>query len=189
MSKPVLVFYGTSYGQTAKIARHIADCLTNAGVVATLVNGDEPPSQLSIAAFSGVVIGASIIAGRHQACVRRFAREHRDALNVIPSAFFSVSGSAANRDRRSQMETRRYIDAFLRESGWQPTLIESVAGAVAYTRYNPLLRWIMKQISKHNGRPTDTSRDHELTDWTQVERFADSFVQARHETELTLSKV
>ena len=42
---------------------------------------------------------------------------------------------------------------------------------MAYTRYRPLLRWMMKRLSARAGRPTDTSRDHELTDWSQVRRF------------------
>jgi menaquinone-dependent protoporphyrinogen oxidase len=178
MSKPILVLYGTSYGQTAKIARHITECLSNCGVVAMLVNGDEPPPDLSIADYRGVIIGASIIVGRHQKCVRRFAREHRDALNAIPSAFFSVSGSAGTRDKRGTIEARKYVDEFLRESGWRPMFIESVAGAVAYTKYNLLVRWVMKQLSKRNAGPIDTSRDYELTDWAQVERFAEAFASA-----------
>ena len=35
-----------------------------------------------------------------------------------------------------------------------------------------MLRWYMKKASKMNGGSTDTSRDHEYTDWGQVERFA-----------------
>ena len=52
-----------------------------------------------------------------------------------------------------------------------------MAGAINYTRYNPLLRWYMKRASKLNGGSTDTSRDHEYTDWTQVERLANEFVE------------
>jgi menaquinone-dependent protoporphyrinogen oxidase len=34
----------------------------------------------------------------------------------------------------------------------------------------------MKQISKKEGGSTDTSRDHEYTDWKSVERFAENFL-------------
>ena len=61
--------------------------------------------------------------------------------------------------------------ALLRESGWQPTIARSFTGAVAYTKYPWLLRWVMKRISRQKGLPTDTSRDWDLTEWDQADRF------------------
>lgn len=177
MSSHILIFYGTSYGQTAKVARCIADRLTNGGVSARLIDGDYAPQGLSLEEFDGVIIGASVIRGRHQRCVRVFVRDHVEALNGMPSAFFSVSGSAASRDTRGKLDAQQCIDNFLNETGWHPILIENVAGAMAFTKYNPLLRWMLKQISRHNGGPTDTSRDHEFTDWAQVHRFAETFIR------------
>jgi menaquinone-dependent protoporphyrinogen oxidase len=66
---------------------------------------------------------------------------------------------------------RGYIDKFLYQTGWCPWLARSFAGELAYTRYNPVTRWIMKMISRRNGGPTDTSRDYEFTDWAAVDRF------------------
>ena len=34
---------------------------------------------------------------------------------------------------------------------------------------------MMKRIARKEGAPTDTSRDYELTDWTEVERLAREF--------------
>jgi menaquinone-dependent protoporphyrinogen oxidase len=48
---------------------------------------------------------------------------------------------------------------------------------MAYTKYNPLLRWIIKRTARAAGGPTDTSRDHEVTDWAQVEHFVEAFVR------------
>jgi hypothetical protein len=36
----------------------------------------------------------------------------------------------------------------------------------------------MKRASAMNGGATDTSRDHEYTDWEQVDRFADACYSA-----------
>ena len=178
MPSQVLIIYGTSYGQTARIAQVICDHLTNHGIEAVLVDAGSPPPVLWVGDFDGVIVGASVIFGRHQRSVRHFARKHHDALNAMPSAFFSVSGSASSGDARAQRHARKAIDDFLHETGWWPTLTQSVAGAMAYRQYNPLIRWMMKRIARRNGEPTDTSRDHELTDWAQVERFAESFVNA-----------
>jgi menaquinone-dependent protoporphyrinogen oxidase len=54
-------------------------------------------------------------------------------------------------------------------------MVELVGGAMAYTRYDPVTRWIIKLINRRKGGPTDTSRDHEFTDWTAVALFARRF--------------
>jgi hypothetical protein len=59
---------------------------------------------------------------------------------------------------------------------------------MAFDKYNWLIRLVLKQISEKNGGPTDTSRDHELADWTLVERFVERFsalLDSRHEGRLT----
>jgi menaquinone-dependent protoporphyrinogen oxidase len=172
----ILIVYGTSYGQTAKIAREMARVLTAAGHTVTLVRGDELPPALSLRTFDGVIIGASVLRGHHQRYIERFVRRHCDTLSSIPSAFFSVSGAAASQDPRQQEDARRVVDRFLTITQWHPRQTATVAGAMAYTKYSPLMRLLLKYISRRNGGPTDTSRDHEFTDWTQVERFAADFV-------------
>ena len=174
-SHRVLVVYGTKYGQTAKIAGRIAEHLTLAGERVTLMNTEAPLAGLSLESFDAVVVGASIIGGKHRPSVRQFIERYRDTLNCMPCAFFSVSGSAASSDAHGRAEARRMLDEFLRETVWEPELTVTFGGAMAFTKYNIVLRWFMKRISRRAGGPTDTSRDHDLTDWTQVQRFADAF--------------
>jgi menaquinone-dependent protoporphyrinogen oxidase len=175
MARRVLVVYGTSYGQTAKIARRIAAVLIASGDRVMLRPADDIPPGTTPQDFDGVVVGASVVVGRHQRAARRFARRHRAALNDMPSAFFSVSASAASFDEQGRSRARECSTAFLRDTGWYPPLTESIAGAIKYPRYNPIVRWLMRRICAQTGGPTDTSRDHELTDWAQVDRFATSF--------------
>jgi menaquinone-dependent protoporphyrinogen oxidase len=174
----ILVLYGTSYGQTAKIARRIGDTFASWGEDVTLVNAGEVRTPIDVRAYDGVIIGASVIRGRHQSTVRKFVRQNVSALNNMPTAFFSVSGSAASPDERGRADARRCVEWFLEETRWRPAITEMVGGAIAYTKYGVILRWIMKQIARRNGGPTDTARDHELTNWMQVENFAARF-QAR----------
>jgi menaquinone-dependent protoporphyrinogen oxidase len=61
------------------------------------------------------------------------------------------------------------------ETGWHPRRVELVAGALPYTRYNFLVRFVMRRISRKEGGDTDTSRDYEYTDWAAVDRFAAEF--------------
>jgi menaquinone-dependent protoporphyrinogen oxidase len=175
-SRRILIAYATSYGQTAKIAGRMADLLMAAGVSVTLVNAANHPRDFRAGEFDGIIVGGSIIGGRHQRALVRFVRDHRAVLNALPSAFFSVSGSAASRLETERAKARQFVDDFLTVTGWRPALTVTIGGAMAYTKYNPLLRWIVKRTSKAAGGPTDTSRDHEVTDWSQVERFVQACI-------------
>jgi len=168
----ILLVYGTSYGQTERIARRIAGTLEGAGHDVSLQRGDLLPRALDRSAYDAVIVGASVIFGRHQRYIRRFLREQREWLTRVPSALFSVSGSAGAKAPNAHEAAGRAVETLLAETGWRPALVVMVAGAIAYRRYNPLLRYVMRRISQSTGRPTDTSRDHELTDWEQVTRFA-----------------
>jgi len=174
-SRRILMLYGTSYGQTAKIASRIADTFCARGEEVTRLNVSELRMPVDVHAYDGIIIGASVIRGRHQPAIQAFARTNASALNDLPTAFFSVSGSAASPDERGRAEARRCVEKFLDQTRWRPAITEMIGGAIAYTKYGPILRWIMKQIARGNGGPTDTSRDHELTDWMQVENFAARF--------------
>jgi menaquinone-dependent protoporphyrinogen oxidase len=170
----ILVVYGTAYGQTQRIARRIVDQLTVHGHGVCLYKGDDLPSNLVVDDYDAFVIAASIIRGRHQRYIRDFVRRHTVRLNAVPSAFVSVSGSAQG----MPAQAREYIDAFLDQTGWRPRFAASFAGSMAYTQYGPILRWITKMVSRRRGGPTDTTRDHEMTDWAAVDRFAERVAKA-----------
>ena len=177
MSNRILLLYGTRYGQTAKIAERLRSRLWAEGFDVMLANADEISLNADPVGFAGVLIGASVIRGKHQRSVRRFVTRNRAYLNDHPSAFFSVSASAAGHDPRSRADAARVLESFLLVCGWRPALTASIAGTIAYTKYPLVLRWIMKMIIRQAGGPTDTSRDHELTDWQQVDEFAAAFAE------------
>ena len=70
------------------------------------------------------------------------------------------------------------IDVFIEETGWRPARALPVAGALAYSRYNFIIKFLMKRIARKAGAPTDTSRDYELTDWAALDRFVGETMQA-----------
>jgi menaquinone-dependent protoporphyrinogen oxidase len=170
----ILVVYGTAYGQTQRIAQRIVDQLTVRGHRVCLYKGDDLPSNLLVDEYDAFVMAASIIRGRHQRYIREFVRRHAVRLNAVPSAFVSVSGAAQG----SLAQAREYIDVFLQQTGWHPRFAASFAGAMAYTQYGPVLRWITKIVSRRRGGPTDTTRDHDFTDWDAVDRFAERLAKA-----------
>ena len=165
----VLVVYGSTYGQTDRVAHRIAAVLSSAGQMVDIHRADQLPDTLWLAAYDGFVVAASVLMGHHQEYVRAFVRRNATLLNEVPSAFVSVCGAAGDDPPQAQA----YIDSLLRETGWHPTVTHSFAGAVAYTRYGWWFRWYLKMISRRKGLPTDTSRDWDLTEWDAVDRFAE----------------
>lgn len=168
----ILIAFGSSYGQTEKVARRIAERLIGLGARVTVERADRLDTEPAPGSFDAIVVGASMIVGGYQRYVRRFVKKHAGTLNHLPSAFFAVSGSAGSANPEDRVEAVRIMDAFLEAAGWTPRLRLSVAGAIPFTRYNPLVRWVMKRISAKSGGSTDTSRDHEYTDWDDVDAFA-----------------
>lgn len=171
----ILVAYGTSEGQTAAIAERIGDALAAEGRDATLVHAKHPPAALEPGDYDGVIVGASIHMGAHQEYVGEFVRDHLEALHRRPSAFFSVSLTAAHADPDDREAAREMLEAFLEETGWEPDRTLSVAGALRYSEYGLLKRVVMRRIAGKAGSDTDTSRDYEYTDWEAVEEFALEF--------------
>ena len=112
--------------------------------------------------------------GQYQKYIEQFVLEYRCELQRVPTAFLGVSGSAAGPESE-QRAARDRIKEFCLKTSWVPTLTASFGGAMSYTKYNLLLRWIMKRISQKKGGPTDTLKDHELTNWVDVEDFAREF--------------
>ena len=185
----ILVLYGTKYGQTTKIATRVAALLEQHGAVVSCYDVRTLPPDTSLHVYDAVVIGASVIRGQHQRGVQAFVARNHQLLNTMPTAFFSVSGSAASPDETGRRDARRCAEEFLHATQWQPAMTELIGGAMAYTQYGPLLRWIMKQIAKRNHGPTDTSCDHEMTDWAQVADFVDRFATLVDHTVLNTTVV
>ena len=186
-TKPVLILYATREGHTRRIADRLAEALRARGFVSDVINAAEVTASFSLAAYSSAILTAPVHRQRHAKEMTAFVKRHRHQLESIPTAFLSVSLSQAGAqdpqapiDRRTQAaaDARKMIDAFLMETGWTPMRIEAVAGALLYTQYNFLVRFIMKRIARQAGGDTDTSRDYDYTDWNALDRLVEEFVPA-----------
>ncbi len=172
----ILLLYATTEGQTELIAERIAHTLREKGHNVEMLPADTAQPGPDPAAYDGVMVGASIHYGHHPAFLHKLIRRHRDALAARPCAFFSVSLSAGG-PRPKLAAAQRYLDKFMRKTGWQPQLIASFAGALKYSLYGPIKRRVMIVFMTLGGGETDTSRDYEYTDWDAVERFAQTYAQ------------
>ena len=174
----LLLIYGTTEGQTEKVARFVADQFTQRGHQAQIVNAiDEAVAAIDPRGFDAVIVAASIHAGRYQSALIHFVSKNLVAINRRPNAFLSVSLCAAGEDEDDLQGLEQCLAEFTQLTGWTPQRIHHVAGAFRYTSYDFLKRWAMKYIAYRKGGPMDTSRDHEFTDWADVARFVSDFLR------------
>ena len=182
---PILVLYASREGHTRRIAEHIAATVRARGLEAIVVNAAQLPQGFSLDSYSAAIVAASVHVGKHEKEIVEFVKLHRAELEQIPAVFLSVSLSealaedpAATPEHRAQgaADVQKMIGVFLAETGWHPSKVRAVAGALSYSKYNFLVRFVMKGIAKSQGASTDTSRDHELTDWAALDHIVDEVV-------------
>lgn len=168
----ILIPYGTTEGQTARIADYIADVLHAQGHQADTLDLKHADHGLPDG-YDAVIVGASVHAGKHEGYVADFVRSNRPALENLPSALFSVSLSA----HADPEEAEKQVTEFEDSTGWHPAKVALFGGALLYTQYGFLKRIMMKKIVSGQGSPdTDTHRDYIYTEWDGVRRFAEEFV-------------
>jgi len=168
----ILALYGSRFGQAKAVLGRIVQALGDAGHLVTVVDAKSPPPGLAPEDFDAVVVAASIIMGRHESYVRRWVKANAGALAELPGAFVSVNGTSPEADPEWRAAADRYVAQFISQTGWRPRWAAAFSGALRYSRYGPVTRWIMRKIAEKEGGPTDTSRDYEFTDWDAVARFA-----------------
>ena len=177
----VPVLFASSEGQTARIANRLAAVLHKHGLDSQAIDVSTSDTEtIDWSRVHGALVGASLHMGRHQKSAARFVDEHAAHLNAVPSAFFSVSLAAASKNPGEVADADRIARAFPEAHGWKPARIVSLAGRLAYREYNLLVRWLMRRIARKEGGPTDTSRDHELTNWEDVDRLGREMAAAIH---------
>ena len=173
----VLIIYATVEGQTAKIAGAVAEHIEAAGHQVELTDVREPGFAVP-GVFDAVVVCAPVHMARFPEPLVKFVKDFKDALNQKPSAFISVSLSAASEFEDERKEAEAFAYNLARITGWTPTMRYAAAGAIKYLEYNYFKRYAMRRIFAHKGGPVDTSADYELTDWPALKKFTEDFLAA-----------
>lgn len=172
----VLIVYGTTEGQTRKIAEWTATYIRERGHQAQLLDSAALGSDLGLATYDAFIIAASVHQECHQEAITNFVTAHREVLNTKPSAFISVSLSAVLEGART--EAQKYVDSFLSVSGWQPRRTLLLGGALCFTEYDYFQEQIVKFIVMKRSGAASTGRDREFTDWHALAGFVDEFLDA-----------
>jgi menaquinone-dependent protoporphyrinogen oxidase len=181
----IAIFFATREGHTRRIAEHLAAKLLEQGVHADLFDVRAQATPEDWTRYTTAVVAASVHLGKHEPEMIAFVTRHKAQLEAAHATFLSVSLSERGVEDPALPETRRrqhaddvnrMIEKFVTDTGWRPSRVLPVAGALAYRRYNVLVRFVMKRLAAQAGAPTDTSRNHDLTEWRTLDRFAEELV-------------
>src|SRR4051794_5729359 len=188
MNKRVLVLYASTHGHTGKIAQRIGAQLVRDGVNANVRAVDEYGEYADLGKYDGVIVGASVHRGHHQSGMLTWIGHHHTRLTAMPSAFFSVSLTAADDSAEARATVRDLIDDVLDATGWMPRETVAFAGALQFEEYNVPTRVIMRlmarRIERQTGAHIDVHEDTDYTDWAAVDRFAEAFAASLQSTEV-----
>jgi menaquinone-dependent protoporphyrinogen oxidase len=172
----VLIAFGTTEGQTRKIARHMAQSMQDAGHSVELHDCSGRAASPSVGDFDVVVLAASVHHRRYQTAFYSFVQSNLTALQSKPVAFVSVSLSVTLAS--GEAEAREYVDDFISETGLSPAAVHLAEGAVRYFQYGSseeltidlLVFKGQKKMPKRESNP-------EYTDWQALDAFAASFLE------------
>ncbi len=171
-----LILFNSLEGQTAKIAQYLATTLRYEGHLVSCQEIPRHPPTLELEEFDAIIIGACIHSGKYRPELLKLIRDHEKQLAQMPSAFYFVlTDVAAEEGEVSLQEARSYTETMEKETGWQPDLTTSFAGALRYTTYNLPKRWMISMVSRLAGGDKQTSHNHEYTNWRDVAKFAALF--------------
>ena len=179
--KPIGVFYASREGHTHKVAERVANDLRRRGFEAAVQNVRDADA-IALSDYAGAILAASVHIGTHEPEMVAFVKQHRTELESMPSAFLSVTLSEVGAERanataeehaRFVADVQGMLNRFFEDTGWHPPRVKPVAGALLYTKYNFLIRFVMRRIAKKAGAETDTSRDYEYTDWVALDHFVE----------------
>jgi menaquinone-dependent protoporphyrinogen oxidase len=171
----ILIAYGTSEGQTRKIAKTIAARMRELGRDADLFD-TASLENIHVGSYDKVIVAGSVHQQRHQESVEVFVMANLAELQKRPTLFLSVSLSAAFPD--GMLEAQSYVDEFLASTGWKPTQSLLIAGALRYEEYDYFKAQIIEHVVLKGRKVEGPKGDHEFTDWDTLSRAVESFVRA-----------
>ena len=170
----VLVAFATTEGQTRKIASHIVEKLREGGKEVELYDCSRRLRGQELDGADAIIVAASVHQKTHQESMTAFAMAHREQLKSKPSAFISVSLSAAYDGGKD--EAMSYVERFAEETGWQPASVHLAGGALKFSEYDFFKEQIIRYVVMAGRDVPSGHNDWEFTDWNALDRFVDTFL-------------
>ena len=171
----VLIFYATVEGHTRKIAQTIATTVENEGHRVFLADAAQP-GLADPGSYDAAILCAPIHIGKYPSAFVHFIRQWKHSLSSVPTALVTSSLAIASKSSKERAEAEKFPRLLEENTGWRAKSEYNAAGALKYLEYDFLRRWALRYIAGKEGGPTDTTRDHEMTDWKALEKFVKKFL-------------
>ena len=171
----ILIAFGSTEGQTRKIVHHINTSLEGSQHSFTMFDcaGSEP--ELDINSFDAFIVAGSVHQEAHQPYLVDFVKDNLAVLDAKPGAFISVSLSISLPDGRGEAE--KYVDEFVKETGWEPQEIHLAAGAIRFLEYDFFKRFTVEHMVLQGKKmPDKSSGNPEYTNWNALDKFVETFI-------------
>jgi menaquinone-dependent protoporphyrinogen oxidase len=175
----VVIIFGTVEGHTRKIARNLSSTVQSLGHQATVFDAGDL-GDVDLDAADAVIICAPVHMGAFPSAISHWLKTKAERLAQLPAAFVSVSLAAASPFPEEHAEIQKITERLFEHTGWRPGMVHQAAGALKYPEYDFLKRLLMKHIAYREGGPTDTTKDHEFTNWNALAAFAEGFLETCH---------
>lgn len=172
----ILVIFGTTDGHTRKVADRLGRMFRAYSDAVAVDIEQAGGAFVDAQCYDAVVVCASVHGGRYQRPVLRWVRANAASLKAKRTAFVSVCLGVLQKDAKVDRQLDAVAARFFTATGWQPTRVKKIAGALLYRKYGWIKRWVMRRIVAKAGGDIDTSRDYEYTDWVDLQAFADEFL-------------
>lgn len=162
------IIYSSVDGQTLKICNKLRDQFleNNQNVELFSINDFNE----DVTNYDRLIIGASIRYGVHNKKIIDFINTHKEQLDSIKTAFFSVN-LVARKPEKSTPSTNPYVIKFFKTIDWTPTIVEVFAGKLDYKKYPFFDRIMIQFIMWMTKGPTNANTEIEYTNWDKVTAF------------------
>ncbi|WP_306112846.1 MULTISPECIES: flavodoxin domain-containing protein [unclassified Roseovarius] len=172
----ILIIFGTVEGQTAKIARFLADEARGAGHDVDLIDTADKSASISAADADKVILAASVHERKHPKWFEMCLAAEGDKLAARDTMLLSVSLMAAFPDTRS--EAQEFVEEMKMRTGFEPATEMLVAGAVRMSSYDYFSTQVLRHVVLRGGKYDLAEGDHEFTDWEGLKTALSAFLAA-----------
>lgn len=159
MSHRTLIAYASRAGSTAEVAEVVADVLRQSGID---VDVRSVRDVTDIAGYDSLVLGSAIWAGRPLPEMQRFVADQRDAMSVIPVAYFIQCDLLREYTPANRQIALGYLAALRKEK--EPISIGMFAGRRDFSTIHPLLRWALTRLLR--------LAEGDWRDWDQIKSWS-----------------
>jgi menaquinone-dependent protoporphyrinogen oxidase len=134
----ILLVYAGKTGTTKKCAKIVGEKLENITIV------DLTESDVNIANYDLIIIGASIRIGMMHSKVKKFIKNNMDVLKTKKIAFYVCCGTVEN--------TKQYFETNLPKELLDSAIIcDSFGGELDINKQKGLDKFIVKMVTKNAG--------------------------------------